>query len=355
MDKHPPPSRPLVFPPEPDLSTPFLTVSVPDVTNAIGSFYSGSASGLDGLRPQHFKELTSHCAGDNGPRLLESLTKLSNFLLRGMLNPQVSPYLYGASLCALEKKDGGIRPIAIGTTIRRLVAKLGCRAVRDEMATFLQPCQVGFGTPLGCESAIHATRHFAMAHEHSDTVIVKLDIKNAFNTVERDVILKEVKNHTPSLYPFLFQCYSSPSNLFYDGSEIASQVGAQQGDPLGPRVFCLAMQSAITALESPLNVWYLDDGTIGGGSGAVLDDIARLLPALRSLSLEINSSNATIGHAPRASARSSRRTATNVPPPRVTPNLSQSRSVLYTLYRESNNSESQMPGTSHVSVIHMKS
>lgn len=303
QDKHPSPSRQLAIPPEPDLSSAFLSVSVADVTNAIGSFYSGSASGLDGLRPQHLKELTSSSAGNNGTKLLESLCKLCNFLLRGMLNPQVCPYLYGATLCALEKKDGGIRPIAIGNTIRRLVAKLGCRSVREEMAMYLQPCQIGFGTPLGCEAAIHATRHFAMAHQGTDTVIVKLDIKNAFNRVERDVILTQVKDHLPALYPFLYQCYSSPSHLFYDDSALASQVGAQQGDPLGPLVFCLAIQNAITILDSPLNVWYLDDGTIGGPADVVLGDINRLLPALQSIGLEINPSKCEIYHCDPVSAR----------------------------------------------------
>lgn len=65
------------------------------MASAIGSFYCGSASGLDGLRPQHLKEFTSPTlcfysllsAGDNGPKLLESLSRLCNFLLRGMLNP----------------------------------------------------------------------------------------------------------------------------------------------------------------------------------------------------------------------------------------------------------------------------
>ena len=30
------------------------------------------------------------------------------------------------SITALTKKDGGIRPIAVGCTLRRLVAKLAC-------------------------------------------------------------------------------------------------------------------------------------------------------------------------------------------------------------------------------------
>lgn len=286
--KHPSPSRQLVLPSEPDITTPFLTVSTTEVVNALGSFHNGSAAGLDGLRPQHLKELTSASAGSNAVKLVESLTKLCNFLLRGMVHPQVCPYLYGASVCALEKKGGGIRPIAVGSTIRRLVAKLGCHAVRDDMADYLQPHQVGFGTPLGCEAAIHATRWFGLSHANTDQVILKLDIKNAFNSVERDTLLEEVKDLVPNLYPFLYQCYSSPSNLFYGCNALSSQVGAQQGDPLGPLIFCLAIQKTITTLESPLNVWYLDDGTIGGPPEVVLEDIRKLMPALSTLGLEVN-------------------------------------------------------------------
>lgn len=290
QSKHPSPSRPLAFPLEPDRTISAYAAKAEDVAAAIGSFNNGSASGLDGIRPSHLKELTSSSAGDNGTRLLEWLTKLSNFLLSGQLNPVVCPYLYGAALCALTKKDGGIRPIAIGSTYRRLTAKLGCHAVREDMAAYLQPRQLGFGTGLGCEAAIHATRAYAMDPKNADCVIIKLDIKNAFNSVERDVLLNEVKEKIPNLFPFLFQVYSSPSNLFYNDTAILSQVGAQQGDPLGPLVFCLAIQKAISEMSSPLNIWYLDDGTVGGKPEEVEKDLVALLPRLGALGLEINTS-----------------------------------------------------------------
>lgn len=35
----------------------------------------------------------------------------------------ILPVFSGASLCALTKKDGGIKPIAVGFTLRRLVVK----------------------------------------------------------------------------------------------------------------------------------------------------------------------------------------------------------------------------------------
>ncbi|KAL0820722.1 hypothetical protein ABMA28_006551 [Loxostege sticticalis] len=289
QSKHPSPSRSLNFPPPPDRTYSPLTCTVEDVSRALGSFYNGSAAGLDGIRPSHLKELTSSSAGENGPRLMECLTKLCNFLFSGQLNKEVCPYLYGASLCALSKKDGGLRPIAVGSTLRRLSAKIACYSIKESMADYLQPHQLGFGTRQGCEGAIHATRSFVMDFNNADSVIIKLDIKNAFNSLERDVLLNEVKDIIPSLYPFLDQVYGTSSKLFFKDNLILSQVGVQQGDPLGPLIFSLAIHKAIINIQSPLNVWYLDDGTLGGEPEIVKQDLITLIPRLRDLGLEVNS------------------------------------------------------------------
>lgn len=104
LTKHPPPSRPLQFPSTPDDSTPPICVESSDVLKAILSFPNGSSGGLDALRPQNLKDLTSFSAGDSGVKLLASLTKLCNFLLQGKLHEDCCPIFYGASLCALSKK-----------------------------------------------------------------------------------------------------------------------------------------------------------------------------------------------------------------------------------------------------------
>jgi hypothetical protein len=57
---------------------------------------------------------------------LRALTKLCNFILSGQLPSEICHLLYGASLCAFHKKDGGIRPIALGNCLRRLTSKLTC-------------------------------------------------------------------------------------------------------------------------------------------------------------------------------------------------------------------------------------
>jgi hypothetical protein len=68
--------------------------------------------------------------------------------------------LYGASLCALHKKDGGIRPIAIGNCLRRLTSKQAYFQSRNIINSYLSPHQLGVATKLGCEAAIHTTQTF---------------------------------------------------------------------------------------------------------------------------------------------------------------------------------------------------
>jgi len=41
----------------------------------------------------------------------------------GRLHPRAAPFLCAARLITLKKKDGGVRPIAVGDTLRRLTAK----------------------------------------------------------------------------------------------------------------------------------------------------------------------------------------------------------------------------------------
>lgn len=47
--------------------------------------------------------------------------------------------LFGASLIALEKKDGGVRAIAVGCTLRHLVAKCAGNSVMQALGELLDP------------------------------------------------------------------------------------------------------------------------------------------------------------------------------------------------------------------------
>ena len=129
--KHPPP-HPQSTPSEaPSRSA--MTINEVDVMQAIRSFPKGSAGGPDGLRPQHLQDMVGTSAGAEGILLLQSLTAFTNLVLTGDIPAEIRPFFCGASLTALNKKDGGVRPIAVGCTLRRLVAKVASRSVMERM------------------------------------------------------------------------------------------------------------------------------------------------------------------------------------------------------------------------------
>lgn len=295
--KHPPPSRPLQFPAPPPENHEHFTTNEDLVLQGIMSFQCGSAAGIDGISPQHLKDLISKSAGDSGPRLLSSITDLCNFMLSGKVNQNFTQFLYGASLCALKKKDGGIRPIAIGSCFRRLVSKLGCRMVSEQLADYFSPNQLGFSIKGGCEAAVHSVRTYVRQNQTAE-VLLKLDVRNAFNSVERDILCNMIIDKIPKLYPYLWQCYGSHSKLFFNEKPLESCVGCQQGDPLGPAIFSLAIHPIIENLKSDLNIWYLDDGTLAGSRINVLTDLKTVLDEFQKIGLNLNFSKSELYFCP---------------------------------------------------------
>jgi len=64
------------------------------------------------------------------------LTGFVNCLLHGEIHPLVSPVLFGGNLIALEKKTGGIRPTAVGYTLRRIAAKCANSYAASQLADY---------------------------------------------------------------------------------------------------------------------------------------------------------------------------------------------------------------------------
>jgi len=118
---------------------------------AVGrSFSPGSAARPSGLRPQHLLDSLNSADSAAKAGLLEVLLTLVIATSSGHLSPRAAPYLFAARLMALRKKDGGVRPIAVGDTLRRLVEKwLLATAQGYNAAAALSPLQTAFakGSP----------------------------------------------------------------------------------------------------------------------------------------------------------------------------------------------------------------
>ena len=68
------------------------------------------------------------------------------------------------------------------------MAKVGSKCVLAQLEEMLLPLQLGYGTRLGVEDAIHSARTY-LRELLADHVMVQLDFKNAFNSVRRDKVL----------------------------------------------------------------------------------------------------------------------------------------------------------------------
>ena len=210
-------------------------------------------------------------------------------MLSGNVPEHITDTFFGANLCALNKDGGGIRPIAVGNTLRRLATKVGQKPIAHGLGNHFRPTQLGFETKGGCEAAVHATRQYLNGASHR-RVLLKLDVRNAFNCMRRDVFLRAAREKAPSMYRLLWQGYHEPSNLYFSNNVIKSESGIQQGDPFGPALFSLGVDDITKSVDTEFNIWFLDDCTIGDSPEKVIENVRTVVQKLRLAGLELNSS-----------------------------------------------------------------
>lgn len=101
------------------------------------------------------------------------------------MTSSICPYLYGVNLCALKKNDGVVRPIAVGSTISRLIPKIVSRRICDVLGSDLRPDQFGFEIKNGLEAAVHSARRYSKFNHFRTKVLLKIGLITAFNMVNR--------------------------------------------------------------------------------------------------------------------------------------------------------------------------
>ncbi|KAL2629177.1 hypothetical protein R1flu_013863 [Riccia fluitans] len=147
-------------------------------------------------------------------------------------------YLLGAlCLLALEKPSGGVRPIAVGEVLYRLVASSMGFQFREAVADHFSPLQFGMATRGGYETIIHGL--WATLDLHPDWDIFQVDIKNAFNTVSREALFRELRAATGSLdklFPFVHSFYAHRLPLYFSHCSHEDEVNlflSESGTPSG--------------------------------------------------------------------------------------------------------------------------
>ena len=124
--------------------------------------------------------------------------------------------------------------------------------------------QLCLGQKCGIEYAIHSLRK---EFEKPETeAILLIDAENAFNSLNRELALKNVEILCPALNHALANSYKHPSNIYVNNTVLTSTEATTQVDPLAMAMYGIGIIPLIELLQKP-NVtqkWYADDGSAAG-------------------------------------------------------------------------------------------
>ena len=128
------------------------------------------------------------------------------------------------------------------------------------------------GQESGCEAAVHAMKDIFNAQSTDAALLVDAD--NAFNSLNRAVLLHNIQFLYPPMAIYIRNCYNTPSRLsVLGGTEISSSEGTKQGDALAPPVYAIGIMPIMEAIKSDDRVKHLafaDDDLSGAGNLASL-------------------------------------------------------------------------------------
>ena len=236
---------------------------------------SGGPTLLDADGWKHI--LCSKSYGKASSDLCESIANLAKKLCREDIHPDCLQEFLSCRLIPLDKgedADGnkGIRPIGIGEILRRLVGKVIVETIKPDIIKAAGPLQTCAGLQSGIEASIHAMK--SIFDEEDTEAILLVDADNAFNNLNRQAALKNIKDLCPPFYRFLHNTYQSSSTLYLkDNSKtdfILSQEGTTQGDVPAMGMYAVATRPLIENLHRHVDnsickqVWFADDSTCGG-------------------------------------------------------------------------------------------
>ena len=211
--------------------------------------------------------------GTYSQRLRNAIARLAKWLSND--NPPWAAYraLMAGRLIALDKNPG-VRPIAIGEVLRRLIAKCVLSVAKGEAQEACGIDQLCGGLQAGIEGGVHAMHSMWETHKmEEEWGFLLIDARNAFNEVNRTVMLWVIRHEWPSGARFCFNCYQHHALLVNHGAIgksviIPSQEGVTQGDPLSMICYGIAILPLIRMLKREFPTakqqWYADDGSTAG-------------------------------------------------------------------------------------------
>ena len=229
---------------------------------------TASQPGLSGLSFSSLRILFQH-----DDALSQHLTNFCNRVLAGNTKPVSRNLLSAGRAVLLPKATGGVRPIVVGECITRLVSYMALKEAMPQLLPHLLPQQLGCGLPSGTDTVTTTVQ--ATLDLHPDWTAISLDVRNAFNSFDRNTTWEPVQRITPELLPLYAYLYGKPSEQIFadtDGTarSIPSAAGSRQGCVFGTFAYAMSLQPILEAVkeehlaetEGAILLAYVDDAII---------------------------------------------------------------------------------------------
>ncbi|GJV15019.1 transposase, MuDR [Tanacetum coccineum] len=150
--------------------------------------------------------------------MVSSISQVVNLFFDAKFPNRLGEYIASAPLTPLVKLGGGIRRIAV----------------------------VRCGVAGGSEAILHSVNHLIEAcGDDVGLLMLLLDFKNAFNLVDREVMLREVRLRCPAISRWVEFCYSNPARLYYREHTLWACQGVQQDTMVVWKVLELIMEDGL--------------------------------------------------------------------------------------------------------------
>ena len=208
---------------------------------------SGAAgtSGLDAAAWRRMCTSFQRASSD----LCDALSAVARKLCTTFVDPGGLSAFASCRLIALDKCPG-VRPIGVGETVRRIIAKAVLSVLKGDIREAAGSSQLCAGQLSGCEAAVHSVQTLFGSPDTEAVMLV--DATNAFNSLNRQATLHNIQHLCPSFSTILINTYRVDVALYIEGTTLFSEEGTTQEDPLAMPMYALGVLPLIDCISGDL-------------------------------------------------------------------------------------------------------